>query len=161
MRFLQATYLQMKLQSTNVRLWYFQGCGGGGNWGLEPLSQKPSPLAPNEMTLCIRVNGKLPFLVPVSPPQKKHLPCRLLILISLATPWILSMVTSTYSSYNFQFVQVQALLNDKRVEEAITLAKNFRKIGTTKEQFTRVSLGCVTVVVLFVLLSHWRLFWGW
>ena len=35
--------------------------------------------------------------------------------------------------------KVEALLADKRVEEALTLAKNFRKVGMTKDQFTKVS----------------------
>ena len=41
-----------------------------GGWGLELLSQKPGPLRPpHEITLCTGVYGRLPFWVPVSPPE--------------------------------------------------------------------------------------------
>jgi hypothetical protein len=37
------------------------------------------------------------------------------------------------------FLQIQALLADKRVKEALDLAKNARKIGLDKEKFLKVS----------------------
>ena len=69
--------------------------GGGmqgrsqGAGGLEPLSQKASPHLepPNEMTLSTGVFGKVPFWVPVKPPQPPP-PCRPLILKSLTTPLV-------------------------------------------------------------------------
>lgn len=38
----------------------------------------------------------------------------------------------------FNAFQIQSLLNDKRVSEALDLARNARKTGLSKENFTKV-----------------------
>ena len=48
------------------------------------------------------------------------------------------------------FVQIQALLADKRVTEALDLAKNANRTGMTREKFLKVCNACPVVGVLLL-----------